>query len=530
MLNAKNSPKTPGTMLREIQAEYFGGLRERIEEIRERWEGISEERGPQKELRDLHRSVHTFTDESAAFGFPWVSQAAQQLELSLRHLIDGTIRPPGRDTALLIHRQLKDLQRASQRDSLDRLPDLEGMSFFGTKASQPVRPESVNRSCDGGVVSRLGKVLAIFFSRDRTENRRAQDALRRSEERYRTLYDSIPMMYFILDASGRVLTVNSYGAEQLGYLPDELVGQPVLTVFHPEDREAVSEQLMAALDNPGRVARWRSRKIRKDASLLWVQEAVRVVEYNGQAIALVVCEDVTERVEAEEELARYRWELRALTSELALAEERERRRIADGLHEGLGQLLATAKLRLGTLGEPGDSEPRLHAVEEIRALVDQALGNTRSLTFELSCPILYRLGLEPALRDLGERLGRQNGLRVDFSSDRRPKPLAEDLQVILFRVVRELLFNVIKHAQATTVRLRLLRTDREIRIAVEDDGVGFDCGELRRGPTAAGGIGLFSIRERLDHLGGRLEIGSAGNGGSRMVVTAPLDPPSETSV
>ncbi len=238
---------------------------------------------------------------------------------------------------------------------------------------------------------------------------------------------------------------------------------------------------------------------------------------------------LTERVEAEEELARYRQELRALTTELALAEERERRRIADGLHEQLGQLLATAKLRLGTLAEPGDSEARVRAFEEIRELLDQALGKTRSLTFELSCPILYRLGLEPALQDLGERLGRQNGLRVDFSSDRRPKPLGEGVQVILFQVVRELLFNVVKHAQATAVRLRLSRTGGEIRIAVEDDGVGFDPAQLRRGPTAAGGIGLFSIRERLDHLGGRLEIGSAANGGTRMVVAAPLDPVSETS-
>ncbi len=370
----------------------------------------------------------------------------------------------------------------------------------------------------GGLLERIEEI-----SRDPAENRREQDALRRSEERYGTLYDSIPLMFFILDAGGRILTVNSYGAEQLGYRPEELVGQPVLTVFHPEDREAVSDQLRGALDNPGRVARSRLRRIRKDASTAWVQEAVRVVEQDGRTIALLVCEDVTERVEAEEELARYRYELQALTSELTLAEERERRRIADGLHEQLGQLLATAKLRLGTLVEPRDSEAKIRAYEEIRAILDQALRNTRSLTFELSCPILYRLGLEPALQDLGERLGRQNGLRVDFSSDSRSKPLGEDVQIILFRVVQELLFNVAKHAQATNVRLRLFRTGGEIRIAVEDDGVGFDPRKLRRGPTAAGGIGLFSIRERLVHLGGSIEIGSAPNGGTRMVVSAPLE-------
>ena len=352
------------------------------------------------------------------------------------------------------------------------------------------------------------------------EQRRGDPALRGA---YRALYENIPLMVFTLDGSGRVLAMNAYAAEQLGYERAELLGQPVLDVFHPEDRPRVEEQLSAAFEHPGEVARWRFRKNRKDGTMLWVQEAVRVIEEGGRTIALVVCEDVTDHVDATDRLVRYQNELRTLTSKLALAEERERRRIADGLHDQIGQVLAMAKLRLGTLHAQRDPEGKQRTVREVRGLLDKALKETRSLTFELSCPVLYRLGLEEALRDLGERLGRQAGVQVHFDADADARPLGEDTQITLYRVVQELLFNVLKHARAQTAHLSISTSDSEIRISVKDDGVGFDVTELERGPHPTGGLGLFGIRERLDHLGGRLEIVTAPGSGTRIAVSAPLE-------
>ncbi len=285
----------------------------------------------------------------------------------------------------------------------------------------------------------------------------------------------------------------------------------------PEDRAAAREHLRAALERPGEVATWRLRKIRKDGGRLWVEETARVVEEPGRTVVLVLCEDVSERVEAERELACYQRRLRQLSSELTLAEERERRRIADGLHDQVGQILATAKIALGALPEPDCA-----AAAELDRLLGRALEETRSLSFELSCPVLYKLGLEPALEDLAERLGRRHGVRFRFAADRRSKPLALDASVMLFRVVRELLFNVVKHARVSEARLSVARAGGEIRITVEDRGEGFDLGEHGAG-SHAGGLGLFSVRERLDHVGGRLEVRSAPGRGTRMVVVAPLE-------
>lgn len=361
--------------------------------------------------------------------------------------------------------------------------------------------QAAGRPADGAQVRDSRAVRAELNAKAaESRRRRAQAALYGGEGRYCTLYDKIPLMYFTLGADGTVLMVNAYGAEQLGYRPAELIGQPVLTVFHPEDRRAVSERLRAAVARPGRVASWKFRKVRKDATMLWVRETVRVVEEEGQTMVLVVCEDITEQVEAEEKLGRYQDQLRALAAEVTLAEARERRRIADGLHDQTGQALVAARMQLAALVGAEEDGDKRRSLGKIREFLERTLRQTRSLTFELSCPVLYRLGLQAALRDLGEGLERENGVRFQWieqaplrggSGDPGPASLTEDRKVLLFRCVRELLLNVVKHARASTVRLSLRRAGGRLLIAVEDYGAGFDVSKPRSGHTAGSGWGLW---------------------------------------
>jgi PAS domain S-box-containing protein len=137
-----------------------------------------------------------------------------------------------------------------------------------------------------------------------SERERIEEALRNSEERYRALYEDNPFMYFTLDARGTVLSVNRYGAEQLGFSVEELLGRPILDVFCEEDRENVSRRLEECLrKSPEQTCGWEARKVRKDGSTLWVRETVRSVRNpDGDAVVLVVCEDITERKLAEEAL------------------------------------------------------------------------------------------------------------------------------------------------------------------------------------------------------------------------------------
>jgi PAS domain S-box-containing protein len=198
-----------------------------------------------------------------------------------------------------------------------------GTLFWNQLSISPVRDE------EGHLVSFVG------VQNDVTERRRAEEALRDSEERYRALYEDNPSMYFTLDEKGTVLSVNHFGSRQLGYAPEELIGHPVLKIFHEEDRQAVSRYLSASLRAPEQSNGWEARKIRKDGSVLWVRENVRAIRGpGGGTVILVTCEDVTERKRAERERARLLGREQVARAEAEAARQRLRA-ILDNLTEGV---------------------------------------------------------------------------------------------------------------------------------------------------------------------------------------------------
>jgi len=218
--------------------------------------------------------------------------------------------------------------------------------------------------------------------------------------------------------------------------------------------------------------------------------------------------------------------LTRLASELTLAEQRERRRLAQVLHDHLQQLLVGAKFGLDVLGRRvGDDHQA--SVQEVVGLVDESIKASRSLTVELCPPILHEAGLDAALEWLARWMGEKYGLRVDLETDPRAATDREDVKVLLFQAVRELLFNVVKHARVITARVVMARHDDDsLRIVVGDEGAGFDPAAMwARAAQSVGGFGLFSIRERLALLGGRLEIASAAQKGATVTLIAPLGDP-----
>ena len=205
-----------------------------------------------------------------------------------------------------------------------------------------------------------------------------------------------------------------------------------------------------------------------------------------------------------------------------MAEEKERRRLAQVLHDLIGQTLALSKIKLGTLQESLHSEKSHKILEEIRLLIENAIQSVRSLTFEISPPILYELGLESALEWLTEKFQDDQGIKAEFEDDYSPKPLGDDIRVLLFQAVRELLVNVAKHSQAHKVKISIRRIGDYIQTEVEDDGVGFDVSKFGPQWEKPWGFGLFSIRERLMSLGGNLKIEAKQGSGARITLLNPV--------
>ncbi|MDA3789057.1 MAG: AAA family ATPase [Desulfobacula sp.] len=228
------------------------------------------------------------------------------------------------------------------------------------------------------------------------------------------------------------------------------------------------------------------------------------------------------RNQAEKEILQYQDQLRSLSSQLLLVEEKERRRMAVALHDNIGHALSSAVMELEKLKkETGQANsPRF---ENIHAILDESIKATRTLTFELSPPLLYDLGLEAALDWLAEKTTEQYEIPVRFVYQETIENIDESTAILLFQSVRELIFNMVKHAGATTASVSMKKDGSDLEIIVEDDGKGVDVSHLYSQGHLKGGFGLFSIQERLGSQGGYMEIDSAIGQGTRITLVFPLD-------
>jgi signal transduction histidine kinase len=243
--------------------------------------------------------------------------------------------------------------------------------------------------------------------------------------------------------------------------------------------------------------------------------------------------DITERKLAEEHLkamndalARQASQLRALAAELTVAEQNERKRVAQILHDGLQQLLVGAKYGIAAIGQKNKANASLGKdLGELDSLLGESIQLCRSLVVEMSPTVLSGVGLVAAVRWVGEEMKRIHGLEVGVTADAEIPADAEGVALTLFQIVRELLFNVVKHAGVKSATVRITRpAENHVRIEVADEGAGFDPGAVDQGTGSATGLGLFAIQERISHLGGRISVESAPGRGTRVTLQAEVRP------
>jgi len=228
--------------------------------------------------------------------------------------------------------------------------------------------------------------------------------------------------------------------------------------------------------------------------------------------------EIKVRKQAEKQLLAYQKQLQQLSSQISLIEEREKRRIASELHDCIGQTLALTKIKLKSLMKLSGSEESKSIIEEILRLVDQTIKGARTLTFELSPPILYELGICHAVQWLVDQFNEQQDIKIILDKYEGDISLDSSLRFILFQALRELLMNIVKHSQATKVSINMSVVKGNLKIVVEDNGIGFP-----ESSHIYSGYGLFNIRERMNHIKGHFEIIPRANGrGTRATLMASL--------
>jgi two-component system, chemotaxis family, CheB/CheR fusion protein len=402
---------------------------------------------------------------------------------------------------------------------------------------------------------RIAGVVATFT--DITAVRAAQEDLRSSEERHRLLVEGVgEYAIYMMDADGNIKIWNR-GAERIfGYDESDILGQPFQKLFTPQDRTArAHERELAQAREAGEVLneRW---QLRRDGSQFWASGILTALydeagELRGFAKVLrdnttrqqqeaalrhseaqlrTLNETLEHRVAARAaELAQANARIRQLASEIVLAEQRVRVEIARRLHDELQQQLYGVQMKLATLrlqtvaGDAGTSEQ----IANVERSVGDALGLARGLAVDLSPPVLGSESLAEVLGWLADQMLQTHGLRVSVRDTGVGDVPSYDLRILVFQSVRELLFNVVKHADRPEARIEMQRTADGIVVEVCDDGPGFDAHTALRS-SARAGFGLRSVRERLRLFSADLQIDSSPGHGTRIAVIAPYPAHSRT--
>jgi PAS domain S-box-containing protein len=421
------------------------------------------------------------------------------------------------------------------------------------------------RGSDGRVEALLG------VTRDITERKEAEDALRRArdelEQRVQERTAELVGINGLLRESERRLQhafdVGGMGSWERNLETGEIrwddrvyrifgiepgtkvdLSATFFAMVHPEDLATVKKTLELT-EQTGAPYRCEYRAIKPDGKIIWIH-ADGGLRHGADGLATHIAGinfDITERKRAEEELriltakldlrvaertqelANSRARLRALVAELERAEERERRRLAAELHDYLAQMLSVTRMTLDRARRFARDGELKDLLTEARSAMDRSIDYTRTLIAELSPRVLYDLGLPPALQWLAEQM-RRHGLEVTIEGSDE-LPLGEDQAILVFQCVRELLWNVVKHANTDSARVSYRLENGCLLLSVSDEGRGFAAAATADKADLPTGFGLFSIRERFELQGGKFKVESRPMKGTRVDLTLPVAPNEE---
>ena len=415
---------------------------------------------------------------------------------------------------------------------------VSGQEADGGESGVPVRPvkqkllrldgTAFHAEVTGGSFLYKGKSSFFAVISDVERRERAEEELHISEIRYRELVESANSIILRFDASFNITFLNKFGRDFFGCEQQDIAGKKLMDIIAPTAKSSgryVKSIIEDIFRNPQKYKTHENEVIRRDGSRVWISWTNKPVfdETGRFREVLSIGNDITERKIAEDALLASREQLKFMGAELSIAEERERQRIAAEFHDLVGQNLALAKIKLDyLLGSPSSPDLPI-AIREVRELLGEAIKELRSQIFRISPPILHMVGFEAAVESLCEKYQDDCGINVVFIDDGKKKPLAEELRGTLYTMVRELLLNVAKHAKAKNVVVAVERVEENIEIRVEDDGTGFVPLLVCQPTGKKSCLGLFSIKQRIEYLGGTMNTDSEPGRGTRITLLVPMN-------
>jgi len=330
---------------------------------------------------------------------------------------------------------------------------------------------------------------------------------------YRAVFEAAPDGVVLVDGRGRIREANRRTGELFGYARDELLDAPIECLVPEAVRDGHVGQRAAFMEDPH--ARpmgigLELRGLRSDGTTFPVEISLSPLRTERGLFVIATIRDVTQRLR-----------LRAFGLGALRAAEEERRRIARELHDDTAQRLAAIQLRLRLLADESSLSDRAALLEEVREDLREAGEAVRRIARGLRPPALEDAGVVTALRSHVRARVEEGGPAVDFEADSVDGVLDDEGKLVLYRVVQEALSNIVRHADASSVSIRIERVGRSVRAVIRDDGRGFEVARAHR--EDGRGLGLVGMRERAGLVGGRVEVESEPGGGTRVELEIPVE-------
>jgi len=357
--------------------------------------------------------------------------------------------------------------------------------------------------------------LVVAMVEDITERKRAEETLRESEEKFRSVFQDAGIGMVIVSPEGRFLGANGSFCDSLGYTQEELLTRSVEAITLPEDWPMFSQRLRTALDDGSGFHRIEKRCLHKTGRIVYTESSGSLIRNSQGDPQYFVGEvlDVTKRKEAEETIA-------GINRRLVEAQEAERARIARELHDDVNQRIALAATDIEQLKQDlptSIAELRSRLSEVWQQLITVSTG-VQSISRQLHSPQLEYLGIVAATRSFCREFATRANVEINFKADDVPNNVSHDVSLCLFRIMQEALQNATKHSQVRHFEVTLSCSGGQLHLTVSDRGIGFDADT----PTAQTGLGLISMHERARLVNGTISIDSKRMGGTTIHVRVPL--------
>jgi PAS domain S-box-containing protein len=361
-----------------------------------------------------------------------------------------------------------------------------------------------------------GKPIAVIeISRDITERKRAEEELKRSEERLRSLADAA-FEAIIFHKEGVLIRANNQFFKMFGYKPDELIGKQIISILVAHDSRAYMKKQIAT----GGLGPYESIGLKKDGTVVPVEIRVREMEYDGEKIRVAAIMDISEHKQREEELKKSYRRLRDLAARLSEVEETEKRQIAQELHDQVGQNLTALGINLNIIRSQISKKSAKLADYRLRdslELLEKTTESIRNVMSDLRPSVLDDYGLLAGIRWYSEKFSARTNIAVKILGKELTLRLPMSVETTMFRITQEALTNIAKHSQAQKAVINLKEIDDQVQLSIADDGIGFDPETVYKNKREMV-WGLHAMKERAEALGGKFFMESEPGKGTKIIV------------